>query len=461
MAIKPAKGSVQIVDKATRPLESIAKAFNGLGRSTKKSNKEVSSFQQSLNIASSRMNMLNRSLSRGRRAARGYAVGLAKIATLGGAISGVGLVNQLNSQADALDKLAKKAGNLNLPIRDLQAMRHHADLSGVATTEMDAALTRFTKRLGVFQTTGGGLMATMAKKISPEFMQSLKGAKTNQEAYEILLKTFAKLPTQQAKMALSDAAFGQSGRQMLVMLSEGTKGLTNARKELMDLGAFATEDDVRSAEEYGDTLARIGQGINGIKIRALVPIMKEANTVLTEFLTKFKNADYRTEVIREVSETIRSLFQGLQSIAKAAKFVFNNLNEVVAVLALAKVGMFALNSVMAANPISLWISGIVALGVGLGYLYSEFRAFRDITNSIIGLIADLWKTIGGGIFDKISDFFGGGVTPTVNQQVQALAPTTNNNTANITVNVADGKVKSVQSQGNFKTNTFLNNGTQI
>jgi len=47
------------------------------------------------------------------------------------------------------------------------------------------------------------------------------------------------------------------------------------------------------------------------------------------------------------------------------------------------------------------------------------------------------------------------------QAVQAIQSNSiNNNQANITVNVADGRVKSVESSGDFKTDVFLNNGVQ-
>ena len=41
MSLKGAKGTVSIVDKATSPLRSIAKAFQQMGKSSKKANKEL------------------------------------------------------------------------------------------------------------------------------------------------------------------------------------------------------------------------------------------------------------------------------------------------------------------------------------------------------------------------------------------------------------------------------------
>jgi len=167
-----------------------------------------------------------------------------------------------------------------MPISELQAMRHHAELSGVATSDLDAGMTRFTKRLGVLQTTGSGMMAGISKKISPKFLESLKGAKTNIEAYKILLKQMEKLPTQQQKMALADAAFGMSGRKMLVMLNEGTEGLIKSRKELASLGGLADKKDTQAAEDYNDTMLRMKTALESVKLKAFTPILKEATVLI-------------------------------------------------------------------------------------------------------------------------------------------------------------------------------------
>jgi hypothetical protein len=461
MAIKPASGIVRIVDKATRPLTSIANAMNSLSGKTKTTNRDVSNFQKGLNLASQRVNFLNRSMANGKRQAAGYARGLLKIASFGGLLSGAGIVTAINSQAESLDKLGKKAGNLKIATLQLQALREQAQHAGMSSDELDSSMTRFTKRLGTFQATGSGLMAGVLKKISPALAMQLKGAKNNQEAYEMLLKTYAKLPTQQAKMALADAAFGQSGRKQLLMLDEGIEGLIKSREKLISIGGFAREEDIQAAAAYNDELQDMTAAINGIKFRALTPIIQRITKLMTNFIDKFKNADYREKTIQRVTEVISSLGDGLMSLVHIATFVQSNFNEVIFALAGAKVAMFALNAVMAASPIGLIASAIGAVVVALGYAYTEFEGFRNLIDSIFETIKKIVSAIasfGGGVFDSISNLFGGD-TPEIKQQVQALG-NTNNNTANITVNVADGKVKSIENQGNFKANAFLNNGVQ-
>jgi hypothetical protein len=150
-------------------------------------------------------------------------------------------------------------------------------------------------------------------------------------------------------------------------------------------------------------------------------------------------------------------------------------------LGFAKLAMLALNFAMTANPIGLAVVGIAALITAGIYLYKYW-------DDIKGLFSDLWKIIKDFSFkhimngvSKIKELFGFGdsklylenkteinkernnflSTQSPEIQAQALAiNNSNNGISNLTVNIADGKVKSIEKQGNLKFNTFLNNGEQ-
>lgn len=79
MALKPAKATVSIIDKATRPLRSIAKAFKGMGLSSKKANKDLNNTQKALNGLTKAQNRLNRTqagIKRSTSGIQGQAVGV-------------------------------------------------------------------------------------------------------------------------------------------------------------------------------------------------------------------------------------------------------------------------------------------------------------------------------------------------------------------------------------------------
>ncbi|WP_052878629.1 hypothetical protein [Vibrio coralliirubri] len=91
----------------------------------------------------------------------------------------------------------------------------------------------------------------------------------------MLLEEFSQLETQQEQMTFADAAFGQDGHNMLIMLREGTEGLTAARKELNTLGGGTTAEDAVKAEAYNDAMQKIDESVRAMKFAALEPIMKK------------------------------------------------------------------------------------------------------------------------------------------------------------------------------------------
>ncbi len=83
MAMKGARGSVTIIDRATKPLRSIAKAFTKMGQSSKKSNKDLSATQKAINgitKAQNRLNRTNANIKRNTRDIGSQAVGIAALA---------------------------------------------------------------------------------------------------------------------------------------------------------------------------------------------------------------------------------------------------------------------------------------------------------------------------------------------------------------------------------------------
>lgn len=130
-------------------------------------------------------------------------------------------------------------------------------------------------------------------------------------------------------------------------------------------------------------------------------------------------------------------------------------------LGLAKIAMIGFNIALNANPIGLIVTGIgLLIGAGV-LLYKNW-------DKVVATFKSLWDTIKGiGSLIGLDKLFGGNAELTQNvntSPAQAVAQVRNNNVnnneANITVNVQDGKVRSIDNQGDFKTNVFLNNGVQ-
>lgn len=313
-----------------------------------------------------------------------------KGAALLGGVSLAGFATELNSTAAEMDKLAKTAANLSLPISELQAIQSQANYAGVETDALSGAMLRFNKRLGVLQQTGRGALGSYLRKSGNSLHRDLQGAKDNQQAYEMLLDAFSKLKSPQEQMAFADAAFGQDGRKMLIMLRQGTEGLANARQELNEIGGGATAEDAAKAEAYNDAMQKISESVRSIKFAALAPVMEKATKLFTQFSDKFKNAQWRTEFMDKVIQTVNSLYQGLEFLGKGLIFVSQNFKGIIAALAIFKVALIGINAVIMANPFGMIVTAIGAAVIAITYLVDKFIGLDNVIKWVGEKIGWLW-----------------------------------------------------------------------
>lgn len=333
-------------------------------------------------------------------------VGGAAIAKGAGIVSGLsfaGLFATINSSATAMDKLSKSAQNLKMPIETLQAMQSQAEHAGVSSDELTDSMSEFTLRLGELQATGSGTLGSMLKETSNPLFKSLNEAKDNQAAYMLILDEMAKMKTQQEKTFFADAAFGSAGVKMLLMLEEGTTGLVNARKELNALGGGIKAEDAKKAEAYNDALQKVNEAFRSIKSAALAPIMEKLTEVFTQFSDKFKNAQWRTEVIEKVKVVVTNLYEAFKQLGKGFIWASQHLPEIIAGISLLKIAMFALNAVLLANPIGLVIAAFAGVAVGIVYLMQK----TGILMPVLGALWEVFKRLGAGISSVFSSIVWG------------------------------------------------------
>jgi len=332
-----------------------------------------------------RYKSLNSVMNTAQKTAKKVGVGIA--AGFGVAMTAsAGVFTMVNSAAEEMDKLTKTAQNMKIPISMLQTLRFQSEHAGVAADTMSNAMVRYTKRLGVLQATGAGAFGSYLKKSKNPLYEELKNVKNVEQGYNKLLIAFSKLKNEQEEMAFADAAFGQDGRRMLLMLRQGTVGLSDSRKQLMELDAIISEKDTATAEAYNDALFDIKLALNAMKIKVLTPIMKQLTGTFIELIKNFKNADWRQQAISQVTEAIKNLFSAMKAIFKVFMVLVNYFPEVVAGILSAKIAMYGLNAVMLANPIGMVIALIAGLVTAIGYAATKSEWLQE---KLLGL----WKWI--------------------------------------------------------------------
>lgn len=366
------------------------------------------------------------------------------------AVGVLGLV--INDTASEIQSLSKVAQQLKMPTEDLQALRHQATAYGAEADDMDSALREMALRWGEMKTLKSGAMHDYFKDTkNPEVFKSLMNAKDELSAYKIIVDEIAKEKDISKRNFMMDEMFGGDSEKLIGVLSKGTQGLIDSKKQLSDLDAFIDDGDIKNANSYKASLSELKAVLNAIKINVFVPLMGRLADTFKAFSENMKNADFREGVIKQVSDALLGIYNAIAMVGKGVILISKYWREFAAGLAIAKIGMIALNAAILANPISLLVTGLSMAAVGVAYVISKFVSFQDVIDGIKSAIGSLFTGIKR-VISMIPDSFipdkWRGAIDNIRNEIKSLDDISANPTVHTTAN-GDG-FKPISSMAAYK-----------
>jgi hypothetical protein len=205
--------------------------------------------------------------------------GISKLKAFGAALAASALVGGLvaltKGVADQVDQLAKQSIALGVSAQSLQELRHAANLSGVATGELDGAIMKLNRNLGE-AANGNKILVEAFQKLDVPVKNADGSVRSADEALGQLADSFKNLrnPAERTKLVMD--VFGKSGAKLIPMLEQGADGIAKMRAEVAELGAVVGDDFAGAAQEMNDNLARMQLATFGLKTRLanlLVPAL--------------------------------------------------------------------------------------------------------------------------------------------------------------------------------------------
>ena len=181
---------------------------------------------------------------------------------LGGVVAGVaaagGLALLVKRSIDAADTIAKTADAIGISTDALQELRFAADLSGVSVGSLDKALKFATKAIGELRTRTSSELTTALKDFDAQLLRNIRSAGSVEEAIELVFRRMGEMEDATKKAALSKAAFGRAGFDMVNIVRGEAGALEEMRQHARDLGIVLDEELLRNAEKTKDQLTVLG-----------------------------------------------------------------------------------------------------------------------------------------------------------------------------------------------------------
>ena len=263
-----------------------------------------------------------------------------------------------SNYADSFDKMSQRVG---ISSETLSELSYAATLSGTSIERVEDSFKGLTQKIVEAVNKGGDADALFS---SIGLSAKDLAASTPEEQFYKIADAIANIsdPTRRAAVAMQ--VFGESGRELLPLLSGGSAGLNEMRTEARELGATVSTSSAAMGAEFGDAMTRIKTATNGIKnefLTALTPTLIKASEHLKNVLS------FASTMARRFPTTTSTIVTFGAAIAGAA-YAVKGLTTTAQALGI------ALKFMTSANPAVLALTAaITAAGVAAAFYFSQKR----------------------------------------------------------------------------------------
>lgn len=260
--------------------------------------------------------------------------------------------------ADSFDKMSQRVG---VSTESLSELAYAANLSGTSIERVEESFKGLSQKI-VEAVDKGGDAESLFSSIGLS-ARDLAASSPEEQFYKVA-DALAKIddPTRRAAVAMQ--IFGESGRELLPLLSGGSAGLEEMRSEARELGATVSTSAASMGAQFNDALARVQTIFQGLKnefAASLAPILTTSATYLGKMSVFVSKLTRECPVLTTALATFGAGVVGLSYGLTKAMSALENFRKAWA----------AFQALMAANPIVAVTAAVVALGAATAAYFAS------------------------------------------------------------------------------------------
>ena len=230
------------------------------------------------------------------------------------AVAGLGYF--VKSTMDAIGANVDLAYRLNTTVASLQALQRAAQLAGVE--DATGMLTIFNRQLSETATTAEGPAAEALKRLNLTAAQLL--SLPIDERVSMLGTRMMELIPSGQQAAVAVAFFGRNAQQMLEVLRNNS-AITDAKKELRDLGVLLDDIDAQKIDEAGDSMTTFGLAVQGAGNQLSLALAPVIYKISQDFANAARETGGFKSIMEGVAVTSYMVYEGLSNVAKGLGMV--------------------------------------------------------------------------------------------------------------------------------------------
>lgn len=291
-------------------------------------------------------------------------VTVAGIAKITSAVKGLA-----DSTATAADRIDKQSQALGMSRKAYQQWDYILGQSGASIDSLGVSMKTLNNSL--LNPSDGTITALNTLGVNLEQIQGL----SQEDAFEMMVRQFQKMPEGATKSALAMQMFGKQGQALMPLLNSTSDTIDNLRKDMERMGFEMSDSMVDAGVKYGDTMDNLKRTLEGVKNILGYGLMESLTGIAEEMTKFFSNQDVQDAIkrlavnIHDMGAVVLSHVQGFfafltehsgdieQVVSNVAQFV-SDISAII-VPALAAYAAFKLIT----NPIALISAGVAAIAV--------------------------------------------------------------------------------------------------
>lgn len=262
------------------------------------------------------------------------------MASLGVAVSAVGLVKLTKDAIDYADAIGKAAQKTGATAETLSILRVGASTADVEVEALDKSLVKLAVNMeGLRQGTQKQVDAFAQLGIK---QKDLEGLDTGQAFVKIAQK-LGSVQDGYRKTALATELFGKSGAQLIPLLNDLSEdGFARLTAKAEELGLVVSSETALLAQDVNDSFTDIKNQVKGLALQFVAGLLPSVKATMDDFKqsTAGKGVDSMKEFGAQVGRVVRTVVAVFRTMYNIVSGVFRSIGDAIGAIAAAGAAIF-------------------------------------------------------------------------------------------------------------------------
>lgn len=312
---------------------------------------------------------LKNNLAKGAKVAAAalVSVGTTTIAT------GTKLVKDAAKTADTIDKTSQQLG---ISRKAYQELEFAMSQSGVEISQFKTGMKSLLKNMDAVSE-GNDTATNNFKKLGVSVLNSKGKLRGQEEVLYDTITAFQKMENSAEKSRLAQELFGKQGQEISALLNSEAGSFEKTIQKANELGLVLEDSTINAGVKLTDTLDQAKRGLAAVATRIggeLVPYAQAAG-------------DYFIAHLPQIENLAHKVGKGFKTMGSGIKWVYDNSNILIPVLAGAASGIAAFKVISTAISLFTAFKAVVAAYTGVQTVTNATMLACPLTRIVLGITA--------------------------------------------------------------------------